>query len=226
MATAVLQRRTMTTGSLRPIIIAALPAAAAIFVFGVIYGSLAHPVVGPTIALVSSALIFSGSVQFTLIALLTAGAGSAALIAGAATLNLRNLVLGAVIRPRVDRTPARRGAIAWFLTDEATGLALTSPHDTSRVLVLSGGLFYVSWLAGTALGLLGASVESLQEAAAAVFPILFVGLAAAVCPSWAVAARAVVAAVAVALASWLWPGSQGIAAVVAAIAVALPGRDS
>lgn len=214
----------MRTASLRPIIVAALPAAAAIFVFGVIYGSLAGPVLGATATILSSLLIFSGSVQFTLIALLAAGAGPAALLAGAATLNLRNLVLGAVLRPRMDRTRVRRGAMAWFLTDEAAGLALMSATEAPRVLVLSGALFYASWQAGTAVGLVGASVDALRDAAASVFPVLFVGLAAAVCPSWAVAGRSGVAAVLVALASWVWPGSQGLAAVLAAVAVAVPGR--
>lgn len=222
----VLQRPAMTSTSPRRIIIAALPAAAAIFVFGVIYGSLAGPVVGAIATMLSSLLIFSGSVQFTLIALLGAGAGPAALVAGAATLNLRNLVLGAVLRPHVDRTRVQRGAMAWFLTDEAAGLALASSAEAPRVLVLSGTLFYASWQAGTAVGLVGASVEALSEAAAAVFPVLFVGLAAAVCPSWHVAGRAVVAAVLVGVASWVWPDSQGIAAVLAAVAVAVPGRTS
>lgn len=214
----------MKTSRLRPILVAALPAAAAIFVFGVIYGSLAGPELGAAATMLSSLLIFSGSVQFTLIALLTAGAGPVALLAGATTLNLRNLVLGAVLRPRVDRTPVRRGAMAFFLTDEAAGLALMSSGDAPRVLVLSGSLFYASWQAGTAVGLVGASVDALSEAAAAVFPVLFVGLAAAVCPSWNVALRAVVAAMIVGVATWLWPDTQGVAAVLAAVAVAVPGR--
>jgi predicted branched-subunit amino acid permease len=130
---------------LRTTLVPALPPAAAIFVFGVIYGSLAGPELGATATMVSSLLIFSGSVQFTLIALLTAGAGTTALVASAAALNLRNLVLGAVLRPRMDASPLRRGAMGWFLTDEATGLALTVEEDTPRVLVLAGTMFYAAW---------------------------------------------------------------------------------
>ncbi|HJR44317.1 MAG TPA: AzlC family ABC transporter permease [Actinomycetota bacterium] len=207
---------------MRRTVLAALPPAAAIFVFGVIYGSLARPELGVTATVLSSLLIFSGSVQFTLVALVTSGAGAGALVLNATTLNLRNLVLGAVMRTRVDRSSPARAGIGWFLTDEAAGLALASEEDSARVLVVAGGLFYVSWQIGTALGLLGASVEALQEAASAVFPVLFVGLSAAVCPSWSVGLRAAVAAVLVAGASWWWPGSQGFAAVIAAVLVSLP----
>ncbi|MDQ3619870.1 MAG: AzlC family ABC transporter permease [Actinomycetota bacterium] len=68
--------------------------------FGVIYGSLIGPEIGATATMVSSLVIFSGSVQFTL-AGYSPRVRVGALIAGAATLNLRNLVLGAVMRPRI-----------------------------------------------------------------------------------------------------------------------------
>jgi predicted branched-subunit amino acid permease len=210
---------------LRRTILAALAPAAAITVFGVIYGSLAGPQMGTANTMLSSLLIFSGAVQFTIAALLTTGAGPAALVAGAMVLNLRNLVLGAVLRSRIEHGPLQRGAMAWFLTDEAAGLALASETGASTVLIVSGVMFYLSWQLGTALGLAGASLDSLREASTAVFPVLFVGLAAAVCPSWSVALRAVGAALVAGLASWLWPASQGIVAVVAAIAISLPGRD-
>ena len=209
---------------MRRIVLAALPPAAAIAVFGVIYGSLIGPEIGTTPTMVSSLVIFSGSVQFTLAALLSSSAGVGALIAGAATLNLRNLVLGAVMRPRIAGGPAKRAGMAWFLTDEAVGLSLAPGVDAGRVLVVSGGIFYVSWQVGTVLGLAGASLDALGDAAGAVFPVLFVGLAALSCPSWSMGIRAVVAAVAAATASWLWPGSEGLAAVIVGLAVAIPGR--
>ena len=68
-------------------------------------------------------------------------------------------------------------------------------------------------------------MESLRDVASAVFPVLFIALAAATRPAKPVILRAAVAAVAAGLASWLWPGSQGIAAVAAAVAVSIPGGD-
>jgi predicted branched-subunit amino acid permease len=203
--------------------VAAAAPAAAIFVFGVIYGSLARPLMGAGATMLSSLFIFSGSVQFTLAGLLSAEAGVAALVGGALTLNLRNLALGAVMRPRIQRRPIERAGLAWFLTDEAVGLSLASRADAARILLLSGAAFYLSWQAGTALGLLGASVEGVRSAAEAVFPVLFIGLAALSTPSRSIAIRALVAAAVTAASLVLWPGSRGVAAVIAAIAVALPG---
>ena len=209
----------------RELVLAAAAPAAAIFVFGVIYGSVAQPLLGPWPTMLSSLLIFSGSVQYALVGLVSAGAGAAALVGGAMTLNLRNIALGAVMRPRVQRSRMQRLGLAWFLTDEAVGLSLTAGTEATRTLLLAGSMFYVSWQLGTALGLVGASVDAVQAGAEAVFPVLFIGLAALSCPSRSVAVRAVVAAGATALAVSLWPGASAVASVLAAILVAIPGRD-
>jgi predicted branched-subunit amino acid permease len=206
----------------RALLAAAAPATA-ILVFGIIYGSLARPLIGAPATMISSLLIFSGSVQFTIAALLGAGAGPGALIAGALTLNLRNLVLGAVLRPRIDLGPLKRGALGWFLTDEAAGLALASGKHAARTLLIAGAIFHVSWQVGTLLGILGASVESISDAAGAVFPVLFIGLAAVSCSSRSIAARAVMAATIAGASAILWPGGRGVIAVLAAVAIAIPG---
>ena len=207
----------------RGLIAAAAAPAAAIFVFGVIYGSLAQPLMGSAATMLSSLLIFSGSVQFTLAGLLSAGAGAAALLGGAMTLNLRNIALGAVMRPRIQHGRIKRAGFAWFLTDEVVGLSLMPGSDAHKTVIFAGVTFYLSWQAGTALGLLGASVGEVRSVAEAVFPVLFIGLAALSCPSRSVAVRAVVAAVATAVTIALWPGSAPAAPVVAAIAIAIPG---
>lgn len=205
------------------IIVASLAPAAAILVFGIIYGSLARPVIGVTATMLSSLVIFSGAVQFTIAALLAAGAGTAALVAGVLTLNLRNLLLGAVLRSRIERSARTRAALAWFLTDEAAGIAIASEDDAAHALLISGAMFYVAWQIGTVLGLLGASAQGIADAAQAVFPVLFIGLAAVSCRSRSVAMRAAVAAGVAAAGAILWPGVGGIVAVGAAIAVAVPG---
>ena len=209
----------------RSTLLAALPPAAAIFVFGVIYGSLSRPLIGEAETILSSLVIFSGSVQFTIVAFLSAGAGVGALLAGALTLNLRNLVLGAVLRPRVKGSPLRRAALSWFLTDEAAGLAIASDEDATPILVIAGGMFYLAWLAGTIVGVVGASAEGVRSIAESVFPVLFIGLSALACTSRSIALRALVAASATAVVAFVWPGAAGVAAVLASIAVALPGGD-
>lgn len=209
----------------RTTLAAAAPPAAAILVFGAIYGSLARPLLGVGGTVLSSLLIFSGAVQFTIAALLLAGASAGALIAGSLTLNVRNLLLGAVLRPRIDRGPGERAALGWFLTDESAGLALTLKEDADRTLIVSGLLFYTAWQIGTVLGLLGASLEAVREAADAVFPVLFIGLAALSCTSRSVALRALGAAAVTAAAVILLPGSSAVAAVAAAVFFAVPGGD-
>ncbi len=57
---------------------------------GLVYGAAARPVIGPELAVVSSLIVFSGAAQFTMVALVAAGATPAAVLAGVATLALRH----------------------------------------------------------------------------------------------------------------------------------------
>jgi predicted branched-subunit amino acid permease len=206
--------------------VAAIPPALAIVVFGVIYGSLARPQLGFGPTLLSSLFIFSGTVQFAVAALLTAGAGTGSLVIGALVLNLRNLLLGAVLRPRVEGGPLRRAVLAWFLTDESTGLALTGEGEAGRTLLVTGAMFYLAWQAGTILGSVGASFEGVVALARATFPVLFIGLAALACPTRAIALRAVAAAAVTSAIIVAAPDSSAVAAIGAAVIVSLPDRPA
>jgi predicted branched-subunit amino acid permease len=212
--------------TMRQMLMVAAPAALAIAVFGIIYGSLARPDLGFGGTLLSSLLIFSGSVQFTVAGLLNAGAEAGALIVAALTLNLRNLLLGALLRPRVDGGPLRRAAFAWFLTDETAGLALTRDGDAGRALLVTGATFYLSWQVGTILGLLGASFEGVADLALATFPVLFIGLAALASLTRAIALRAVAAAALTIAVVALAPDLGAVAAIGATLVVSLPGRSA
>ena len=206
--------------------VALAPIAAAIFVFGAVYGTVGTRVMGSPMTLLSSALVFSGALQFTVAGLLLAGAGAPALLAAALTLNVRHVLLGAVLRPRIHTSPLKRAGVAWFLLDETVGLALTRADDAARILWQAGPICYVAWLAGTAVGLIGGSVDALQSAAEAVFPVLFIGLAALSCRNRSGAVRTVAAALITGVVALVWPDARALAPVFAAIAVALPGGDS
>jgi hypothetical protein len=65
-----------------------------------------------------------------------------------------------------------------FLTDETVGLALTEQAPAARTMAITGGLAYIAWVAGTAAGVAGASIGGAEDAAAALFPVLFIGPAA------------------------------------------------
>jgi predicted branched-subunit amino acid permease len=126
---------------LRAALLAAVPLAAAIGVFGVIFGSTASVQFGPEMTIAMSLLVFSGTVQFATVGLLMGGAGVAAVLLTVVALNARNLVLGAVLRQRLEDSPLRRAALAWFMVDESFGLAVASRRAVATVLLASGVRF-------------------------------------------------------------------------------------
>jgi predicted branched-subunit amino acid permease len=222
--------------SLRSIVATILPAVAAIAVFGALYGAGARPILGAPLTIASSLLIFSGSLQFALVALLTAGAAAPALLLTAATLNLRHLVLGAVLRPRLGGSRRRRAALAFFLLDETFGFAVAAGdaaeragqpagRAAERMLLVSGIACHLAWQTGTVIGILGAGNPAIAGVAGAIFPVLFIGLAALACRTRSHAVRALGAAALTAGLAFALPDLRALAPVVASVAVALPAGD-
>lgn len=211
----------MRTSTAPPGLVASsLPVAAAIGVFGVVYGAAARPLLGPTLAVVSSLLVFSGAAQFTMVALVAGGATPVGVLGGVATLALRHLPLGAVLQPRMTTGRGRRALLSWFLLDETTGLALTRDQPPERTLVVSGTLAYVAWVVGTGIGAAGGRLVAVEPVAEALFPVLFVGLAALTVGSRGDALRAVAAGGAGLVVVTQWPAVGALGAVAVAIAVA------
>ena len=205
-------------------ILPVVPTALAIGVFGTIYGALARSLLGTASTILSSVLIYSGAVQFSVLGLLLAGAPPVVLLLAALTLNLRNLVLGAVLRPRITASPLRRAALSWCVVDEAVGLALQPGRDAGRMLLVAGVVFYAAWIAGTLVGLLGGGAVGLKGVAEAIFPVLFIGLAAISARERGMGVRAVVAAVLTVVLARLWPAGRGLAPVLAAVVVVIPTK--
>jgi predicted branched-subunit amino acid permease len=213
---------------------AALPAIVAIGVFGALYGAVARPLLGAELTIFASFVIFSGSLQFALVGLLAAGAAAPALLLTAVILNLRHVVLGAVLRGSLGPSRIRRVIQSWFLLDETFGFAVAaasaprlSPAErtavTERTLVGVGIFCYSAWIGGTILGVVGAGVPELAGVAGAVFPVLFIGLAALTARSRSVVVRAVAAAVITATIALAFPDARALAPVVAGVLVSLPG---
>jgi predicted branched-subunit amino acid permease len=211
-----------TSTSTRDLVVATLPVAAAIGVFGVIYGAAGRPVLGPELTIVSSLLVFSGAAQFSLLALLVAGASTVAVVGASVTLALRHLPLGAVLRPGLAGVRrGRRALLSLGLVDETTGLALTRPGSEGRTLAVSGVLAYVAWVAGTVAGVLGASLTTIEPLAGALFPVLFVGLAALTSRTRADGGRALLAGAASLLVLVVVPDAGALAAIGVAVVVAV-----
>lgn len=216
----------------RVAIVSALPAALAIAVFGALYGASARPLLGAEMTVVASLIIFSGALQFATVALLVAGAAAPALLLTAVVLNLRHVVMGAVVRPWLSASRLRRGVLAFFLLDETFGFtaaaaARAAPEAVrhavaERTLLATGMLCYVAWIGGTLLGVLGATLPGMEGFAAAVFPVLFIGLAGLAARTRSVAVRALVAAGITALMAVTLPDLRALAPVVAGALVAFP----
>jgi predicted branched-subunit amino acid permease len=208
------------------------PAAAAIAVFGVLYGAIARPLIGPELTMLSSLIIFSGATQFTMIGLVAAGAAAPALLATAAILNVRHLMMGAVLRSSLGPSRLKRALLAWFLLDESFGFtvlaAARTPHGPERIavaertLLATGVCCYAAWLVGTLLGILGAGLPGLEGLAAAVFPVLFIALAALTARTRSVVIRAAAAAAITAVICVTLPEWRALAPVVSGLAVAIP----
>ncbi len=200
-----------------------------------LYGAAAKPLLGAELTLVASVIVFSGALQFATVGLLASGGAAAALLATAIILNLRHVVLGAVLRPRLGSSRLRRAAEAWFLVDETFGFAVAAGSDpglspderaavTERTLVVTGICCYSAWIVGTVLGVIGAGLSGLEGVAEAVFPILFIGLAALAARSRGTVARAIAAVAITAVIAVTFPDIRALAPVVAGVVVALPGE--
>jgi len=203
-------------------------------VFGTLYGAAARGVLGVPLTLVSSLLVYSGALQFALVALLGAGATILPLVLTTVVLNLRHLVLGAALRSRFESGPLRRALLAFFLVDETFGFAIAAGNRaapravgavTERTLLFAGLTLYAAWLVGTVVGVLGGGLAAVEGAAGAIFPVLFIGLASLAATRRSHAVRALAAAVLTAAVALLFPGLRMLAPVVAGVLVALPGRD-
>ncbi len=207
-------------------ILSALPLALAIGVFGVIFGAAAQAHMDVALVVAMSLLVFSGSLQFAIVGLLASGAGPVAILVTAVALNARHIVMGAIVRHRLDTSAIKRALLGWFLIDESFGLAISSGRRAATVMLISGAMFFVAWQLGTWLGILGAQAVALEGLATAVFPVLFIGLAALTASSRTAALRAITAAALVIGGSLLFPQIHPFVPIVAAIVVALPGGAS
>ena len=221
--------------SVGSIVALALPAAAAVTVFGTLYGAAAPAYLGGPLTILSSFLVYSGALQFAMVALLGAGAATLPLLLTAGVLNLRHLVLGAALRSRFESGGLRRALLAFFLVDETFGFAIAAGNAaeprargaaTERTLLYSGLTLYVAWIVGTVIGVLGGGLAAVEGLAGALFPVLFIGLAALAATRLSHVVRALAAALLTAAVALLLPELRLLAPVVAGVLVALPGRDS
>jgi 4-azaleucine resistance transporter AzlC len=159
---------------------AAAPLAVAVGAFGVSFGVLAQAAGwGGVAPIVMSATTFGGSAQFAAVSVLGAGGGVAAAVTAALLLNSRYIPLGIAIAPELRGSLPRRLLESQLVVDESWAISHRGGGRFDRRLLLGAGLIlYLSWVAGTTIGVLGGEALGDPEKLGldAAFPALFLGL--------------------------------------------------
>ena len=154
---------------------------------GLIYGVAAVSAgVPPWLAQAMSAVIFAGSAQFAVVALVVTGASAVVIVLTAGLLNLRHLLYGASLAPYIRSAPGRwKIPLAYLLTDEVYGvtigrLSAMALPERLRYMLGSGLALWIAWQASTLVGVVVGSLVpaslSLDFAATLTFIVLLVPL--------------------------------------------------
>ncbi len=165
----------------------AIPVSLAVAPFGLVLGALAVQAgLSPAEVGLMSALVFAGSAQFVAVDLWQTPAPVGVLALTALLVNLRHVLMGAALSPKLGAFPPRLTAPAVFLmADEIWALGMRRAID--RTLTPSywfglGLLFYANWFLWTLAGaLVGAVIDDplrwgFDFAFVAVFLVLLAGM--------------------------------------------------
>jgi len=159
---------------------AALAVAATVWFFGASFGLVARAAGMGTLApLVMSATTFAGSAQFAVSSILGAGGGAAAAIAAAVLLNARYAPISISVAPLFHGGLLRRLLESQLIVDESWALASRGGGRFDRRILLGAGLLlYVSWVSGTAVGVLAGDAlgDPKDLGLDGAFPALFLAL--------------------------------------------------
>ena len=203
---------------------AALAVAATVWFFGASFGLVARAAgMGVLAPLVMSATTFAGSAQFAVTSILAAGGGAAAAIAAAVLLNARYAPISISVAPLFHGRRLRRLLESQLIVDESWALASRGGGRFDRRILLGAGLLlYVSWVSGTAVGVLAGDAlgDPKDLGLDGAFPALFLALLA---PQLRAPRAAMAAAVGAVIAFVLIPVTPAGTPIIAASAACLLG---
>ena len=155
------------------------PFSVAVLGFGMSFGVLARPVMGPIAPIVMSATTFAGSAQFAAASILSAGGTLAAAVVAAVLLNARYGPIGVSVAPSLGGSAWSRFFRAQLVVDETWALSADGRggHDP-KIIVGAGLVLYGAWVGGTALGVLFGDLigDPARFGLDAAFPALFLAL--------------------------------------------------
>jgi 4-azaleucine resistance transporter AzlC len=158
---------------------AGLPLAVASLALSITFGVIAQPVIGGLEAIVMSAIVFAGSAQFAVIAVLAAGGGPIAAVAAGLLLNVRFLPMGIAIAPSLTHRPVRRAMIGQALIDFSWAASSRGGgRYDHRFMLGATAPNYPCWVGGTVIGVLcgGLIGDPTRLGLDALFPAFFLGL--------------------------------------------------
>ncbi len=208
------------------------PAAVAAVPIGLLFGAIAvSKGLSPLEAILMSLLVFAGGAQFAAIETWTYPPPVAALAFATLLINVRHVLMGASLAPKMRASRALLFPAFHLLTDESWALAerrtLERPVTLTYWFVMAGTLPFV-WVGGCAVGALLGSVmgDPARFGADFAFTALFIGLIAGFGRSRVtlvtIAASAAVAALAYRLIGSPWHVATGAIAGIAAAYLAAP----
>jgi 4-azaleucine resistance transporter AzlC len=103
-----------------------------------------------------SALVFAGGAQFSAAGLFATSASGVEIVLTTLLLNVRHVLYGLSLSQRLPLLPAQKWVAAYFLTDEAYGIALAEPQPSFAYLLGAELSVFVPWnlftFAGSLMG--------------------------------------------------------------------------
>jgi 4-azaleucine resistance transporter AzlC len=157
---------------------AAIPYAIAGFVLSLSFGVLARDAGFSTLqAIVTSAIVFAGSAQFTALSVIAAGGSVGAAVTGAALMNSRFLPMGIALAPSLPGRALERGAQGQAVVDSSWAMALQEDGRFDRWFMFgSTAVQYLTWTTGTALGAFVDEIDVQKFGLDALYPTFFLAL--------------------------------------------------
>lgn len=125
-----------------------------------------------------SVLVFAGSAQVSAAGLFARGAGGLEIVLTTFLLNVRHVLYGVSLARDIDMSPRQRIVGAYFLTDEAYGVAVARRARSFGFLLGAELSLFFSWNVSTLAGaLLGGVIPDPERIGVDfVFPVAFLAL--------------------------------------------------
>jgi 4-azaleucine resistance transporter AzlC len=175
-------RGQQTASQFRRGLLAALPLAPGVIVFGLLYGVMARQSgFAPWEALAMSLMVHAGSAQFTVLGM-WGSAGALSIILTTLIINLRHLLMGASVAPHLAGLPLRwKALVALWMSDESYALAIAAfGRGDGGPLYFFGvnlAIFLIWPISGFAGAWLGSAIpDPGRYGLDLIFPLAFLGL--------------------------------------------------